>query len=224
MPIRHAIRMTAAATLVALAAIVALSAPAASARNGRQLLAARACQPVTVKGTIRQQAVRILRARGCRAFVSWACAPRSQFGKVIAQAPPVRGRVNLRVGKICEKPPLSPNPTPGPSTGPTPSDYGGTYSATFTVTGSNTPLAQVGQQLTGLTFAVQNGRLSGDITGTIDASGHSNNASANLLGFSCPGTLSFTISGTAATFTGTATCTSGSVTVTGTVAGQRTST
>jgi len=44
----------------------------------------------------------------------------------------------------------------------------GTWTATFTVYSSTIPIAQPGQQLTGLTFTVQGSQLSGDIDGTID--------------------------------------------------------
>ncbi|MGP8162201.1 MAG: hypothetical protein ACLQAN_00185 [Acidimicrobiales bacterium] len=48
------------------------------------------------------------------------------------------------------------------------SQLDGTWTATFTVYSSTIPIAQPGQQLTGLTFTVEGSQISGDISGTID--------------------------------------------------------
>jgi hypothetical protein len=70
---------------------------------------------------------------------------------------------------------------------------------------------------------VQNGKISGDISGTIDANGGSQDATANLVGLNCQGPLTFTLGGDGtATLAGNVLCTAGAVTVKGTLAGQRT--
>ena len=109
-----------------------------------------------------------------------------------------------------------------PGSAPSTNDDNGSYSASFTVTASNTTLATVGQRFTGLSFTARNGNLAGDITGTVDAAGHSADAAANLLGLACPGTLIFTLGGKAITVAGRATCASGAATVEGTLVGRRT--
>jgi len=50
------------------------------------------------------------------------------------------------------------------------SQLDGNWTATFTVNSSSVPIAQPGQQLTGLTFSVEGSQISGDINGTIDLS------------------------------------------------------
>ncbi|MGD0165970.1 MAG: hypothetical protein ABSC51_01585 [Gaiellaceae bacterium] len=232
---RHLIRVSVrAGGLVVLALFAAsASAPQPSAAT----TAARRCFAANVVGRTKQQAEALLRARGCRPgatldgrhfLVTKACRPSSDFGRVFAQSARNRAlgpkeRLIIRVGmrrtaggRICGE------IRPGSGSAPSSADYNGSYSASFTVTTSNTPLATVGQRLTGLTFTAQNGNLAGDITGTVNAAGHSANASANLLGLACPGALTFRLDGKAITVAGRATCAAGTVTVKGTLAGRRT--
>jgi hypothetical protein len=222
---------------VALVAVGLFVASAPTSRSSAATAAAPRCFAVNVVGRTIQQAKALLRARGCspgatqdgRHFlVTKACRPQSDFGRVFAQSARnrllgPRERLVVRVGirrtadgRICGEI----KPTTGP--GPSPSDYNGSYSASFTVTSSNTPLANVGQKMTGLAFTARNGKLAGDITGDVNAAGRSANASTNLFGVACQSTLTFELNGNAVTVAGTATCKSGSTTVKGKLAGQRT--
>jgi hypothetical protein len=235
---RHLIHLSvwagAAFALVALVLFVAL---VSTSRSSSAATVTQRCFAVNVVGRTIQQAKTRLGGRGClpgstrdgRHFlVTKACRPLSDFGKVFAQSARNRllgpkERLIIRVGirrtadgRICGE--IRPGTGPAPS----PADYNGSYSASFTVTQSNTPVANVGQQLTGLAFTARSGRLAGDITGNVNSAGHSANAIANLLGLACDGTFNFTRSGSAVTIAGTATCVSGSVTVKGKLAGRRT--
>jgi hypothetical protein len=221
----------------ALLVLVLFAASVSTPQPSAATAAARRCFAANVVGRRVQRATALLRARGCSPgfvpdgrhyLVTKTCRPLSDFGKVFAQSARNRllgpkeqliVRVGIRRtadGRICGE--IRPNPGHSPRR----ADYNGSYSASFTVTKSNAPLATVGQRLTGLTFTARNGNLVGDITGNVNAAGHSANASANLLGFTCPGTLTFTLKGNAVTVAGKATCRSGGVEVKGKLAGRRT--
>ncbi|MGZ4385245.1 MAG: hypothetical protein ACXVY3_11660 [Gaiellaceae bacterium] len=232
-----ALMQAGAAAVVASLALCAVSASATSSAAPAASAAPPRCFAVNVVGRTIQQATATLRGRGCTPgfpsdghhyLVTKTCRPPADFGRVFAQS--ARGRLLgpkerliIRVGirrtadgKICGE--IRPNPGPPPSV----ADYDGSYSATFTVTSSSTKLAQVGQQLTGLVFTAQNGNLGGDITGAVDASGRAANAQANLIGFTCPANLTFTLNGSAVSVSGTAKCASSEATIEGKVEGRRT--
>ncbi len=235
---RYATRVLAGAGAAgALLVLVLFAASVSTLQPSVATAAAPRCFAVNVVGRTVQQATALLRARGCSPgfipdgrhyFVTKTCRPLSDFGKVFAQSPRNRllgpkeqliVRVGIRRtadGRICGE--IKPNP----GTPASPADYNGSYSATFTVTKSTTGLAQVGQILTGLAFTARNGKLAGDITGDVTAAGRSANAATNLFGVACQSTLTFESSGSAITVAGTATCKSGSTTVTGKLAGRRT--
>ena len=179
----------------------------------------------------------MLRAAGCTPgapmnghhyLVAKQCKPLQDFGKVVDQS--ARGRLLgpherliITVGirgtagsKICDEL----NPSPG--TPPSPADYDGSYSFAFTVTSSTTVLVQEHQQLTGLSFTAQNGNLTGDIQGQVNASGNGVNTQANLVGFACTAQLTFTLNGNAVSVAGNADCKANGKEVKGTIAGQRT--
>jgi hypothetical protein len=179
------------------------------------MLLARGCKPGSVKD-------------GRHFLVVKACHPAADFGRVFWQSVRnrrlgPRERLVLRVGirrrpdgRICGQF----NPDTGPPASP--ADWNGTYDASLTVSDSNTPLARIGQEITGLSFTAVGGELQGDITGNVNAAGRSKNAVANIVGLACKGTLTFSDSGSVITVAGSATCVSGSVTVKGNIRGRRT--
>jgi len=161
-------------------------------------------------------------------LVTKQCKPLKDFGKVVHQSADGRllgphERLIITVGirgtagsKICDEL----NPSPG--TPPSPADYDGSYSFVFTVTSSTTVLVKKGQQLTGLSFTAQNGNLTGDIQGQVNASGNAVNTQANLVGFACTAQLTFTLNGNAVSVAGDANCKGNGKEVIGGIAGQRT--
>jgi len=195
------------------------------------------CFAVDVRGRTIQVATQRLRAAGCTPgaplnghyyLVNKQCKPLQDFGKVVDQS--ARGRLLgpherliITVGirgtagsKICDEL----NPSPG--TPPSPADYDGSYSFAFTVTDSTTVLVKKGQQLTDLSFTAQNGNLTGEIQGQVNASGNGVNTQANLVGFACTAQLTFTLSANAISLAGSADCKGNGAEVKGTIAGQRT--
>lgn len=63
--------------------------------------------------------------------------------------------------------------------------FDGSYSGTFTVTQSTSAAYPLGATVTGVTFDVDDGRLTGDVTGTVDVSGVSVDARYNIGGVIC---------------------------------------
>lgn len=221
--------------------LVVASLPAGSAYSSSPSVQAQASAPrcfaVNVQGRTIQVATQMLRPAGCTPgaplnghyyLVNKRCKPLQDFGKAVGQSAVGRllgphERLIVAVGirgtagsKICDEL----NPSPG--TPPSPADYDGSYSFVFTVTSSTTVLVQEGQQLTGLSFTAQNGNLTGDIQGQVNASGNGVNTQANLVGFACTAQLTFTLNGNAVSVAGNADCKGNGQDVTGTIAGQRT--
>ncbi len=225
-----------AAGLVVVASLTAGSAYLSSPSAQAQAAPSR-CFAVDVQGQTIQVATQMLRAHGCTPgapmnghyyLVAKQCKPLQDFGKVVKQSASGRllgphERLIVTVGirgtagsKICDEL----NPSPG--TPPSPADYDGSYSFVFTVTSSTTVLVKKDQQQTGLSFTAQNGNLTGDIQGQVNASGNGVNAQANLVGFACPAQLTFTLNGNAISVAGNADCKGNGQEVKGTIAGQRT--
>ncbi len=211
--------------LVGLVLCLGSLAAAGGTRPARALQQQR-CFAANVLGRTVQQARAVLRARGClpgyakdgRHFlITKACRPIQDFGRVFAQSatnrrlgPKERLIVSVGIrqtadGMICGE------VNPGPGQAPTPADYDGTYRFTFTVTESSVPLAKPGQQMTGLRFNAANGILAGDIAGNVDANGRGANIVVSLIGFQCPGDLTFGVQGATITVEGSANCGGGAV-------------
>lgn len=178
--------------------VVAVSVLGLVATGGPAQAQAARCFAVDVRGLSVQAARTALAARGClpgsakdgRHFVvRTRCAPVAQFGLIVAQRPVGRtlGRTQvLTLWKGIRGAAGDPQCSQLPDTGAgTAND--GRYVGTFTVTTTSNPdIYPVGGKVTGITFDVADGRLSGDVTGTI-VGGASADAAYAISGTRCDG-------------------------------------
>lgn len=189
------------------AAIAAMPAAGAQARSN-------VCRIPNVNGMSAQAARNMLKAFGCTGTIyrNTRCVPDTGkfipfIGRVVAQqpAPGPRARpsntkvtltVDVRESAACKT--LNPPKQP-----PGFADLDGNWTATFTVQQSQNPLMKQGQQLTGITFTVKGGVISGMLSGTISSTTQPSpsgiagavvypaNVNATLDGVSCQGTVNF---------------------------------
>jgi hypothetical protein len=182
------------------------SAPVAQARSTT-------CRVPNVVGLSAQAARAAIHAAGCTGtiFRTTVCiAANSKFvpfiGRVREQHPAAgteiasRKSVEITVGitgSVCKK--LNP-PKQAAGFG----SLDGSWTGTFTVQQSSNPLAKPGQKLAGIAFTVKDGVLGGNLSGTISSAGYPDpngtgvtkydaNVTANMLGASCNGVVSFWI-------------------------------
>ncbi len=158
---------------------------------------AAACRAVNVVGMTIQAAKQTLTNNGChpggikdgrRFVIRTRCAPVADFGLIVDQKP--RGQLlgpkqvlNLWKGVrgtgpdgICNELPYLAAP------------YDGRYVGTFTIEVINDPQRYpypIGLKAGGVAFTVEGGKIKGDVTGTINAAGVSNDARFVLDNFEC---------------------------------------
>ncbi len=156
---------------------------------------AAACRAVNVVGMNFAAAKQTLANNGChpggvkdgkRFVIRTRCAPVADFGLIVDQKP--RGQLlgpkqvlTLWRGVRGAGPDGVCNQLPD-LTAP----YDGRYVGTATIEVTNNPQwYPVGGKFEGVTFTVEGGKIKGDVTGTINATGVSNDARYDIGGFAC---------------------------------------